>query len=300
MYLAGMRRASALMAALGFIPACGEDFRVGTHMAYSHVIVTLKTGTSLGQIEFAPRTNPRPGFELRAGHFGISLSAPVTDGDLATPEFSPAEGLNDLRTHYHGNSWGVEAFHRHARGFYASSEFATAMVYHPDMTLRATGLTVYRSFDPDSRVYRLSEGLAATGGDVDFFLTMGASHTRLRDDMPLVDGRVAGASMFDELRRVDIASLAVGGGYAITSNLHGIYFDQALFAGYGPQYRVWGNRSDVAWDLVKVNIRAKLGVRSRWFDVGAGFENDAHAAMAGKESAVFHSLVAKAQVEVFL
>jgi hypothetical protein len=281
------------------------DLKVGTHMAYSHSTVMLNTGTAFGQIEFAPRTNPRPGFELRSGPFGVSLTAPVAGGDWASPEFSAAEGLTDFRTHYHGGVWGLEAYHRYARGFYESHSPPVysgprGEVYRPDMTLRTSGFTAYRALDPDSRVYRLSEGLGASGFEMDFFTTLAASHTRLQDDKPLVEEDVRGFSVFDNLNSVEVASLAAGGGFAITTNLHGIYFDQALFAGYGPQYRAWGDRTNVTWNLVKVNIRAKLGMRSRWFDLGAGFENDAHAAMAGDESALFHSLVARAQLEVFL
>jgi hypothetical protein len=287
------------------LPVGAGDLRIGTHMAYSHPTIALETGTTLGRIEYAPQTRSRPGFEIRSGPYGVSFTAPVAGGDWTNPEFSASEGLNDFRTHYHGGSWGVEAYHRHARGFYESYSPPAysgpqGQVYRPGMTLRTSGVTAYKSLDPDSRVYRLSEGLTATGGNIDFFVMVGASHTRLRDDKALVEEDVKGFSRFDNLRRVEVASLAAGGGMAITSNLHGLYFDQALFAGYGPQYRVWGNRADMTWDLVKVNIRAKLGVRSRWFDIGAGFENDAHAAMAGNESAVFHTLVARAQLEVFL
>src|SRR5690606_32498733 len=82
--------------------------------------------------------------------------------------------------------------------------------------------------------------------------------------------------------------------------LHGLYFDQSLFGGYGPQYRVWGERSDVTWNLAKVNLRVALGVRTRWFDAGVGVEDEAYASLAGSDRMVVHALAAQAHVKVFL
>jgi hypothetical protein len=307
MYVAPMPRAfvSASLPAFAWmllIPATApaEDLRVGTSMGYSHALVTLRTVVPEGDLEFAPETRPRPGFEVNYGKFGFSLAAPLAGGDWMRPEFSAAKGFSDFSSHYYGNAWGLEAYHHYTRGFYAQAGAASGRVFHPSMTMRASGITLYHALDPDSRVYHLNEGLVATGGNIDFFVALGASNTRVRDAIPLAEEYAYRESTFHDVRSMDVTSLSAGGGLAITSNLAGLYFDQALFAGYGPQFRVWDDRSDVAWNLVKVNLRAKLGIRSRWFDVGGGFENDAHAAMAGKERAMFHSLVAKAGVELFL
>ena len=288
-------------------------FRLGTHAGYSQPSVSLKTGA--GTYEYAPRLVSRPGMEVNYGGFGFSMTLPGAAGwdrwaDWARAGSARGEGLNDFRTHWHGATWGVEAHHRHARGLEVTgaprelqpSTWAwRAPQSRDDASLRLTDLTVYRALDPDSRVYRISEGRARDGGDVDFFVMMAASRARLQGDRDLLaglpgSGAGEGASRFHGSRAVEVTSLAAGAGYAISGNLHGLYIDQSLFAGYGPQFRDWGNRRDAAWNLAKVNVRLNMGLRTRWFDVGAGFENDAHAALAGGERALFHALVARAGV----
>jgi hypothetical protein len=52
---------------------------------------------------------------------------------------------------------------------------------------------------------------------------------------------------------------------------------------------------------LKVNMRMRLGYRSRWFDMGVGFENDAHVIVGeGDADAIFSSFVARAQLQVYL
>src|SRR5690606_16759417 len=244
-------------------------FRLGTHAGYSRPSVSLKTNTGAGTHEFAPRLASRPGLEVSYGGFGFSMTLPGAAGwdswaDWARAGSARGEGLNDFRTHWHGSTWGVEAHHRYARGLEvtstaqaasSSSWSRAAPQVRDDASLRLTNLTVYRALDPDSRVYRMSEGRPRDGGDVDFFVMMAASQARLRGERDLIAGAGENVSRFAGARAVEVTSLAVGAGYAISGNLHGLYIDQSLFAGYGPQFRAWGDHRDAAWNLAKVNVR---------------------------------------------
>jgi hypothetical protein len=177
---------------------------------------------------------------------------------------------------WHGDHWGIEAYHRYARGFESMPEIplGSSITQRPDVKLRLSDVTVLRSFDPDSRVSRLSEGIDATGFDVDFFLMLAASHARLRADRPFLPGLAGSDSRFAGVKAIDVAALGMGGGFAVSGNFGGLYAEQALFAGYGPQFRAFGTSNageDWAWDLMKVNVRFRMGLSTRWFDAGAGF-----------------------------
>ncbi len=288
-------------------PVCADLFpqpvTLGGSLIYAQPVIALETNSEGGRVEFAARTHARPGLEATYGRFNLSVSAisAGSDGNWLTPKI-PAPDWNDVRTRYHGDLWGAEAFHQNVRGFDRQSEAShhTAPESRSAMSLQSSGATVYRSIDPDSRVYRLSEGLDQTGANFDVFWTLGMSHLKLRDDTPLLEGLYAPDSKFENVYAVDVTSLALGAGYAISSNMDGLYFDQALFGGYGPQIRTWGGHSEAAWKLVRVNLRARLGVRNRWFDAGVGFENEAHAALAGSERLVLNALSAQVKVDVFL
>jgi hypothetical protein len=292
--------AGSLLAAF---PAMAEDLRIGSQYSYSHPTFVLETGAESGRVEFAPRVSAQPGFEANYRGFGFATSLPLPDfsGHAFSGEGN-GQGLNDFRAHWHGDDWGVEAYHRYANNFEAMPELPAGgpVTPRPDVTLRLTDVTVYRSLDPDSKVYRLSEGLDATGGEADFFLMLSASNARLRGDAPFVPGLAATDSRFAGVKAIDVSALGVGGGYSLSGNLAGLYIEQALFAGYGPQYRVFGDEADWAWNLVKVNVRFRMGLRTRWFDAGAGFENDAQAVFAGDDRLLAHALVARAGLEVFL
>jgi hypothetical protein len=300
-----------LLAAAAFVPPVDVDaavfpqpLTVGTAWIYSQPVIAFETNSDGGKVEFAAQTRARPGFDVTYGRFNVALSASAageSKGDWMTPGL-PAGGLNDFRIRYHGSAWGFEGHHLFVRGFDRQSEAPghTAPEYRPDMTLQSSGGTLYGSFDPDTRVFHLSEGLNETGGNFDVFWTLGASHSHVRDESALLSDLYAPDSRFLMVRDIEIASLAAGGGIAVSSNMAGMYFDQALFGGYGPQYRAWGDRTDVAWNLVRVNLRVRMGVRNRWFDAGVGFENEAHAALAGSERMVMHGMSAQAKVEVFL
>ena len=276
----------------------------GTHMRYAQPLITFGLGAA-GHVDYSAPGVGRPGVEVSYGRFGLSTSGSfLTDplDRLWRAGRSPRGDAQDVRTRYHGTHWGVEAHHLTARGFEVAGVVNQQSVagYRPDVRLRATGATIYRSFDPASHVYRLSEGQLETGGDVDVFLTAGVSHAGLQGEHPLLTAMAATDSRFAHAERIAVSSATVGGGFAITSNLHGLYFDQSLFGGYGPQYRVWGERSDVTWNLAKVNLRVALGVRTRWFDAGVGVEDEAYASLAGSDRMVVHALAAQAHVKVFL
>lgn len=297
-----------VLAALDARPAHGEVFSqpltVGTYMLYSQPVIALETRSEGGRVEFAAQTRARPGFEVNYGRFGVAMTASQGEagGSWATPGI-PAGGLNDFRIRYHGSAWGFEGQHLSARGFDRESDGRPGVrerENRPGMTLRTTTGTLYRAFDPDTRIYHLSEGIAERGGDLDAFLTVGASHSHVHDDASLLSGLEASESAFASVRDMEVASLAVGGGLAVSSNMAGLYFDHALFGGFGPQYRAWGGHSEVEWDLVRVNLRVRVGVRNRWFDAGVGFENEAHTAFAGPERMVVHAMAAQAKLEVFL
>jgi len=273
---------------------------LASQYAYSHPTFVLETGTGAGQVEFSPRLSAQPGFEANYKGFGFAASLPLPDHAFSGAE--NGEGWNDFRIHWHGDRWGVEAYHRDANGFEAMPELPVGgpVSLRPDVSLRLSDVTVYHALDPDSKVYRLSEGLDATGGEADFFLMFSASNARLRGDAPFVPGLSGTDSRFADVKAIDVSALGVGGGYSLSGNLAGLYIEQALFAGYGPQYRVFGDEADWAWNLVKVNVRFRMGLRTRWFDAGAGFENDAQAVFAGDDRLLAHALVARAGVEVFL
>lgn len=281
-----------------------QPLTVGTHMRYAQPMINFGLGEA-GHVEYSAPGEGRPGVEVSYGRFALSASGGFLADpaqNFARPGFPADDGAQDLRTRYHGELWGFEAHHLTVRGFDLAGRVGSSTLeeHRPDARLRAAGMTIYRSFDPASRVYRLSEGQMETGADVDVFLIAGVSHAGLRGDHALLPFRPATGSRFHDVDRVSVTSASVGGGFAITSNLLGIYFDQSLFGGYGPQYRTWGERSDVAWNLAKVNLRVGLGVRNRWFDAGVGVEDEAYASLAGSDRMVVHALAAQARVKVFL
>ena len=268
-------------------------------MVYSHPSVAMETFGPT--IEFAPHSSPRPGAEIRYRNYGLSFSSSLADASLGAPKFVQS-GLTDARTFFYGDAWGVEGYHRYARGFYAQSgtDSNSTQISHPDMTLRSTSLTVYRAVGRETHVYRMADGLATSGAEPDFLLTFALSQNHLRDEIPFLQDVNVSGSRFDGLQNLNIYSASVGGGLALSINANGVYFDPALFVGVGMQYREWDGRGETTFNLVKANLRMRLGYRTRWFDAGAGFENDAHAALAGEESAVFSSLLARAQIQVYL
>lgn len=280
-----------------------QPLSAGTHVRFAQPLITFGLGAA-GHVDYSAPGAGRPGLEASYGRFGLSASGSfLTDplDHLWTGRRQRGDA-QDLRTRYHGSLWGFEAHHLTARGFDLEGMVNrwTVTGHRSDIRLRASGATLYRSFDPDSRVYRLSEGQTSTGGDVDVFLTAGVSHAGLHGDHALLPSMTMTESRFANAERITVTSVTAGGGFAITSNLHGIYFDQSLFGGYGPQYRTWGARSDVTWNLAKVNLRVALGVRNRWFDAGVGVEDEAYASLAGSDRMVVHALAAQAQVKVFL
>jgi len=281
-----------------------SSFSIGTHMRYAQPLITFGLGAA-GHVDYSAPGVGRPGVEASYGRFGLSASGSFLTNpidDLWRAGRRPRGDAQDIRTRYHGSLWGGEAHHLTARGFDLQGfvNGATVDGHRPDVRLRAIGAMLYRSFDPDSRVYRLSEGRTETGGNVDVFLTAGTSHANLYGEHALLPSMTVAGSRFANAERIAVTSVSVGGGFAITSNLHGVYFDQSLFGGYGPQYRVWGDRSDVTWNLAKVNLRVGLGIRNRWFDAGVGVEDEAYASLAGSDRMVIHALAAQAHVKVFL
>lgn len=290
---------SALLA--GLLHARDHDVRVATYVGASHPVIDLETTTSLGRVQLLPRQVARPGFEARYGNFGASFSVPLQGFDRGASRLVAPRRSGDFRTFYHGSTWGADLMHHDTRGFYAEPETpGTPGAYFPDMTLRATALTFYRAMDPDSRVSSLSNGLQQQGGRADLFWMLGATRNRLRSDTPLLRKWGTGESVFHQTRSLDAYSVFAGAGFALSTNAAGFYFDPALFAGYGAQVRAWDGEHETAWNLVKVNLRMRGGFRTPWFDAGVGFENDAHTVPAGRESVVFHTLIARAQLEVFL
>lgn len=277
-----------------------------THLRYAHPSVNLRVGGEGGaNADYKILGEGRPGVEATYGGFGVSASGDFlrnpTD-NLFRGSLLPQGGTQDFRARYYAASWGVETHHLTAKGAIQSGDRDTRSVAHqyPDIHLRAAGLTVYRSFDPESRVYRLSEGLSESGGHVGVFLTAGVSHASVEGDDVLLPGVSDRDSRFYRVTRASVTSASVGGGYAINSNMLGLYFDQSLFAAYGPQYRTWGERSDVAFNLAKMNLRVALGIRNRWFDVGVGVENEAYASWASSDRMVVSALAMQAKMSVFL
>ncbi len=272
-------------------------------MRYAQPMITFGLGAD-GHVDYHAAGQGEPGVEVAYGRFGVSVSGSFLKDpadNLLKAGLQSDEGVQDLRTRYHGTAWGVEAHHVTAQGFdYDGRVFDRVRNgSRADVSMSATGLTVYRAFDPDSRVYRLSEGLSETGGNVDVFFTAGVSRAALRGDHELLPLMASPDSRFHEVNAISVTSATVGGGFAITSNMLGFYFDQSLFGGYGPQLRTWGDQSDVAWNLAKVNLRVALGIRNRWFDVGVGVEDEAYASLAGSDRMVVHALAAQAKVGVF-
>lgn len=278
-------------------PASGlrPALQAGTHMGYSRLSMTLDIEAPRGGGEYGPRTVARPGVSLRYGGFGVDFVPPRAGTSWMEPGEFAAE-LSDFRTHWHAARWGVEVHHRRASGVESIDTPRDHPVDPDGMTLRSSGATLYFTIDPDSRVYRLSEGLERPGGDINVFVTLAVSHAGLRADTPLVNRP---GSPFDGMRRFDATGAAAGAGYALNSHVHGWYLDHALFAGYGPQWRVIDGRASVA-SLVTVNLRARTGVRGRYFDTGVGFDNAAHVSREGREGVTIHALTARAYLEVFL
>jgi hypothetical protein len=275
---------------------------LGTHLRYAQPRITLGVGGQ-GGAEYNIPGEGRPGVEAAFGRFGVTASGDFLRNPadhFLRASLLPQGDVQDIRARYHAASWGVEAHHLMAKGFHKTAgDHETYIANHrPDIRLRAAGATLYRSFDPESRVYRLSEGLSETGGHVGVFFTAGASHASVEGDAALLPNLKDRDSRFYRVNDATVTSATIGAGYAITSNMHGLYFDQSLFAGYGPQYRTWGERSDVAWNLAKVNLRVALGIRTRWFDMGVGVENEAYASLANSDRMVVHALAAQAKVGV--
>lgn len=276
----------------------------GAHMRYAQPLINFGLGAA-GHVEYSAPGEGRPGVEASYGRFGVSASGNfLTDpaNNLWRAGRGPAGEARDIRTRYHGDLWGFEAHHLTAQGFDVSGRvgYTDFTGRRPDVRLRAAGATVYRSFDPDSRVYRLSEGLSSFGGEFDVFLTAGVAHAGVSGSDALLPVGVGYGTRFYDVDRVTVTSATVGGGFALMSNLYGLYFDQALFGGYGPQYRTWGERSDIAWNLAKVNLRVALGLRTRWFDVGVGVEDEAYASLVNSDRMVVHALAAQAKLKMFL
>lgn len=176
-------------ASSGFEADAPHGLRVGGYMGYSRFSLTLETASS-GTLEFAPRTVARPGFDVRYGAFGVALGMPEGAGGWPRPE---ASGLRDVRVHYHGKAFGVEAHHRVAEGFSGFAEASRARSEHPDMRLRSTGTMLFFAVGPDARASRLAEGRAESGGGVDVFLTVAASLAGVRAPEPLARDRSARA-----------------------------------------------------------------------------------------------------------
>jgi hypothetical protein len=279
-----------------------QSLSLGTHLRFAQPMVTFGLG-GVGHVDFNAAGAGEPGVEAAYGRYGVSVSGAFLKDpadNLWNTGLGAGQGVRDIRTRYHGSEWGVEAHYVSANGFHWDGRVYDQSVngYRPDVVMNATGVTLYRAFDPDSRVYRLSEGLSETGGNVDVFFTAGASRASLRGDHALLPLMASPDSRFYEIHNASVTSASIGGGFAITSNLHGLYFDQSLFGGYGPQVRTWGDRSDVTWNLAKVNLRVGLGLRTRWFDVGVGVEDEAYASLAGADRMVVHALAAQAKVGV--
>lgn len=278
---------------------------VATHIRAAQPRVTFgftKGDGGKGNAEFIALGPAEPGVEVAYGRFAVSASgAFLTDpADHLLATGFRRGGVRDLRTRYHGSRWGVEAHHLAAQGFSGAAHPEDDAPLRPDIGLRATGVTLYRTFDPDSRVYRLSEGLRETGGEADVFVTAGVSSARMAGTRALLPGLASPGSRFYDVKRVGVTSVQIGGGYLITSNMYGLYFDNALMGAYGPQYRTWGGRSGIDWNLAKVNVRVAMGVRSRWFDVGVGVEDDAYVSFEGSDRMVAHAVALQAKLAVFL
>jgi hypothetical protein len=291
------------------VPGVAEagEFRMGTSISLAQPLIDLAVDGPSGG-ELVARAEPRSELEVGYGHYGVSLSSPFSSSwrnDAADLPRFPAKGWSDdLRAFYHGSAWGVEAYHRQVRGFTSATESASpdGPDERPDITFRSSSVTVFRSLIAESRVYHLSEGRLDTDDDFlpDFLATMAVSRMRLQGDRALIAGWVPENSRFKHLESIEVTSLALGGGVAFATTKSGLYFDPAFFAGYGPQYRVWGDRSDWAWNLFRTNLRLNMGLRCRWFDLGTAFEVDSQKALAGSESAAFNSWTAKAGLEVYL
>lgn len=283
---------------LGLIPASAQDFRAGAQIVYSRPSVSFQTNDRT--VEFGPDVEARPGIEVRYRNYGFSFSTSLDDATSA-PRFVSG-GWSDFRTFYYGDAWGFEAYHREVSGFSAQGGGADSgrQIAHPGMSLTSTSGTVFRTLNRESKVYRLSDGLSTPGVEPDLLMMFGLSQNHLRDDVPFLQGTGVHDSRFDGLDNLDLYSASAGAGLALSINANGVYFDPALFAGFGMQYRQWNGKSEASFNLVKVNFRMRLGYRCRWFDLGAGFENDAHATFTGDETAVFNALVARGQLTVFL
>ena len=269
-------------------------------MVYSNPMVEFKTSQGTN-VTLAPHTHARPGFEVRYLNYGVSFSSTFAEASDGPPRFLSG-GLTDIQTFYHGDAWGFEGYHRYARGFYSQTDVVGAPEFsHPGMTLQSTSATLYRAMGEEFRVYRLSEGLATTGVEPDAMLTFALSQNHLRDNEAFMRGSGVSGSRFDAVQDLNIYSASVGAGLALSTNAGGLYFDPALFAGVGMQYREWDGHPETTWNLVKVNLRMRMGYRTRWFNAGAGFENDAHVAIAAEnESVTFNALVARALLQIYL
>jgi hypothetical protein len=281
-----------------------EDLKIGTQMVYSRPSVTFDTRSDARDprdvISLAPDARVRPGVEVRYRNYGFSFSSSLAEASAGAPRLVSG-GLTDARTFYYGDAWGFEGYHRYARGFHSESDkHGVSEVYHPDMTLRSTSLTLYRALDDDFHVYRLSDGLPESGVEPDLMLVFNVSQNRLHDGMAFMYGSGVGGSRFEGLQDLNLYGASAGMGLVLSSNAGGVYFDPALFLGYGVQYREWNGRPETTFNLLKVNLRMRLGYRNRWFDAGGGFENDGNAAFVGKESVTFNALVARAQIQLYL
>lgn len=278
----------------------GEDLKIATQVLYSRPSVSFQTHPGSGGPQnittLAPDAEARPGVEIRYRNYGLSFSSSFSDASNGPPRVL-AGGLTDVRTFYYGDAWGFEGYNRSAHGFRSED----GEVSHPNMSLRSTSATLYRAAGYDSHVYRMADGMAETGVEPDLMFVFNLSQNRLRDDMNFLQGSGMWDSRFSGVRDLNLYSASAGLGLAVSSNAGGVYFDPALFLGFGAQYREWDGHPQTAFNLAKINLRMRLGYRSRWFDLGGGFENDAQLIMAeGNEDAIFSSLVARAQLQVYL
>jgi len=281
-----------------------QPVSAGTYVRYTHPRITVGTAGDGGS-EFLLAGEGRPGFEMAYGSFGLSVSGDFLNdpaGNLLRLSAPSHSEVVDVRTRYHGSTWGVEVHNLTARNFQESFGVGSAIRerMRPDLKLNALSTTVYRAIDPDSRVYRLSRGMTEPGGNVDVFLTSGVSHARLDSRDDFMTGLRDDDTRFYGINRTSLTSITMGAGYALTSNMLGLYFDQSLFGGWGPQFRTWGDRSDVGWNLAKANFRLSMGIRNRWFDVGVGVEDEVYASLVNSDRMMVHAMAAQAKVNVFL
>jgi hypothetical protein len=279
--------------------ARADDLKIATQLVYSRPSVAFQTQSghqtpaSLGSL--VPNAQVRPGLEVRYRHYGVSVSTSLQDATYGMPRFFQG-GLTDARTFYYGDAWGFEAYHRYARGFNTGD----GRDDHPDMTLRSTSATIYRAAGQDFHVYRMADGITESGVEPDLLFTFGLSQTHLHDAEDFVVGTSTWGTRLEGLNDFKVYSGSLGAGLSLSSSAGGVYFDPALFVGFGVQYREWNGHPETTLNLVKVNLRMRLGYRNEGFDLGAGFENDAHTAMSGDESVLINAFLARVQIQVYL